>query len=360
VRRPEADVLNWRRWLLIIGSLAGALIFAELLLRIVRPQPLLWDTAAIWEPAEGPGWRRRANLNVEVNTGERTVRVISDERGHRIGAKNAGHADLEILAIGDSFVEALQVDAEHTMIALMGESLSQSLGRTVRVTNGGVGGWNANQYLIAAKRELEGARYDVVLIFVYLENDLVSRRIESMPATPPAPVNVSTLLMRHSHLYVFARNWRELRRMRSAPRQRHVLTSIMRDEAASRDWQVTGEVLADIAAQAAPRQTHVLYILIPPHYYVDEDELATYVWAMGFDRARVDVGQPARLLTAELARKGLTVFDATPALKRAYDAGRKDLYGRIDRHLAPAGHQVMADALRSMVMPHLVAPHGTN
>src|SRR6185503_6298606 len=104
-------------------------------------------------------------------TGERSVRVLSDERGHRIGAARRPRPDRSVLAIGDSFVEALQVEAEQTMTALLAESLTRSSGRTVRVVNGAVGGWDANQYLIAAKRELDGAKYDLLLVFVFLEND---------------------------------------------------------------------------------------------------------------------------------------------------------------------------------------------
>jgi lysophospholipase L1-like esterase len=348
-----------RRALLVLGSLLCALLLAELLLRTFLPQPLVWNTSAIWEPIDGPGWRRRPNLNVAVNTGERTVRVISDARGHRIGTAPVAHADLEILAIGDSFVEALQVDAEQTMTALLAASLSRSLGQSVRVVNGGVGGWDANQYLIAAKRELNGAQYDLLLVFVFLENDVVARRVDSVPAARVTPPGLSAFLLAHSHLYVFGRNWMELRRMQSGTR-RHLLTGIMRTEASSPDWRVTADVLADIAAEARARQTRVAYILIPPHHYIDENALASYAAAMGVDRSQLDVSQPARLLTAEVVRKGLTVFDATPALARADHAGRKDLYGRIDRHFSPAGHQVMADFLHSIAISSLVPHDGTH
>jgi len=373
VRRPEADLLIWRRSLLISGSIVSALVLAEFLLRVFLPQALGWNTALIWEPAEGAGWRRKPNLDVEVNTGERTARVFSDERGHRIGAARIAHPDVAILAIGDSFVEALQVNAEQTMTALLAESLSRQSGRTVAVVNAGVGGWDANRYLIAARRELESARYDLVLIFVFLENDLVSRRVDSFPAatnlTVPDVPRGATLeaklsrlgliadvfLMRHSHLYVYGRNLRELQRMRSGARHYHLLTSIMRTEEDSPDWQVTGDVLADIATRAAQQQTDVLYVLIPPHQYLDAKALASYAGAMGVSVSDVDVGQPARLLTAQLSKKGLKVVDATVALKRAFDDGQKDLYGRIDRHFAPAGHRVMASFLEPIVIASLAS-----
>lgn len=340
-----------RRAILVLCSIGCALLLAELVLRAFLPQALAFDTAAIWEPVEGLGWQRRANLDVAVNTGERTVRVLSDARGHRIGAARRPRPDLSVLAIGDSFVEALQVEAEQTMTALLAESLTRSSGRTVDVVNAGVGGWDANQYRIAARHELERARYDVVLIFFFLENDRVAQRVDSFRAARPPTM---PFLMRHSHLYVYGRNWRELQRMRTGARRSHLLTSIMRTEADSPDWQMTGDVLADIAALASPHRTNVVHILIPPNQYLDERALDATAGALGLDRSQLDVSQPARLLTAQLAAKGLVVFDATTALRRAYDTGTA-LYGRIDRHFAPAGHRVMAGALQPIILPYLAA-----
>ena len=353
-------------------SVSVLLLLLELSLRILMPQALAWDTGLIWEPTAGLGWQRRPNLNIHVNTGEREVQLISDALRHRIGTIPDESADVRILAVGDSFVEALQVDYAQTMTSLLAKALATSSDRKVAVVNAGVGGWDPNQYRIIAQQELERARYALVLVFVYMENDVVDSRIESFPPTKrltwPQPryntvrATLDTLsllgqawLRQHSHLYVYYLNSVEFRKMRDGSRTQHFLSNIMRSNAASAAWQVTGEVLGEIDGIAAQYDTPVLYVLIPPPHYIDEHLLERYVRAFGLEMSQVDTAQPARLLISELAKKGLTAVDATEALRTAFNAGQKDLYGQIDRHFAPAGHRVMAQFLEPLVARHLLS-----
>src|SRR5262245_16181110 len=141
-----------RLWL-IAASLAVCLLILEVAFRMFMPQPILFDTEAIWEPAAGIGRRPRANIDVSVNTGERDARVITDEWGHRIGSSRKPPGQLRVLAIGDSMLQAIQVDYEQTLTALLARALSASLGRDTEVVNAGMGGWDPNQYLIAARAE---------------------------------------------------------------------------------------------------------------------------------------------------------------------------------------------------------------
>src|SRR5436309_2168566 len=99
-----------RSGLLLCGISLSVLLLLELSLRIFMPQLLIWDTRLVWEPVAGLGWQRRPNLNIRVNTGEREVQLITDALRHRIGRDPEESPDLRILAVGDSFVEALQVD----------------------------------------------------------------------------------------------------------------------------------------------------------------------------------------------------------------------------------------------------------
>ena len=362
----------WRSIVLLCGVSFGFLLLLELFFRIFWPQPLAWDTGMVWEPVAGLGWQRRPNLNIRVNTGEREVRVVSDALRHRIGTVPEEKPDVRILSVGDSFVEALQVDYGQTMTTLLAKALAMSSGRKVGVVNAGVGGWDPNQYRIMAQQELERAKYALVLVFVYMENDLVDRRLESFAPTtrltPPQPrydtvrAMLSTLsvlgdawLRQHSHLYTFCLNSVELRKIRAGAYTQHFLSNIMRSNSESPAWRITGEVLAETAGIAAEYDTPVMYVLLPPPHYIDENMLKTYVRAFGIELSQVDIAQPARLLMAELAKRGLTVVDATEALRTAFKAGEKDLYGHVDRHFGPAGHQVMAQFLAPLVARHLLS-----
>jgi hypothetical protein len=310
---------------------------------------------------------------VRVNTGEREVRLLTDATRHRIGATSSGPGQIRILAVGDSMVEAIQVEAEQTMTALLARSLSTRVGRTVEVVNAGVGGWDPNQYLTATRQELEASSYELVLIFVYLENDVVSRRVASYPAAtnltaPPLRpfedgaartldvlgLRLQALLRAHSHVFVLSQNLLELRRSRSGTRP-HLLSNALRANVASSSWQTTADILEDIAVAGSRVHVPVLFVLLPPAHFIDPRILATLESALNIPPAEVDVHQPAERLTAELTRRGLEALDPAPALKRAFDEGEHDLYGHIDTHLAPAGHQVMARFLEPIVLSHIAA-----
>jgi hypothetical protein len=61
----------------------------------------------------------------------------------------------ELVALGDSYLEAMQVEYEDTMTALLEKRLSSRLGRSMRILNTGVGGWDPNQYRIQLERRAE-------------------------------------------------------------------------------------------------------------------------------------------------------------------------------------------------------------
>jgi hypothetical protein len=51
--------------------------------------------------------------------------------------------------------------------------------------------------------------------------------------------------------------------------------------------------------------------------------------------------------------RGLSFIDMTPIFREAYENGILDLYGRIDNHLAIAGHQLVAEAIYPLVYEQL-------
>lgn len=106
----------------------------------------------------------RAQLDISINTGEGGARFLTDEAGFRVGATGGADADINVLALGDSFLAALQVDYEETFAARIEGGLAAEFGATVRVFNAGVGGWNPNEYLQRARQELALRSFDAVLV----------------------------------------------------------------------------------------------------------------------------------------------------------------------------------------------------
>ena len=113
---------------LLAVSLAISLLLGEILVRLIAPQQLIVPSHDILRPDETIGWRHRENANAQINTGEGTVHFVSDENGYRINsiAEDEANAepDISIITIGDSFLEAVQVENRFTIPQVIRRILS--------------------------------------------------------------------------------------------------------------------------------------------------------------------------------------------------------------------------------------------
>ena len=154
-------------------GLLVSLLFAEAAARMVAPQQLILIRPDLWRPADTVGWLHQPNIDLEVNTGERTARILTDAEGFRVGPEGRVEADKTVLLLGDSFMEALQVDWEQSGAGLLQDALARQLGEPVAVRNAGVGAWNVDHYRLRAEQLLGSGDYDLVITSVFLRNDIV-------------------------------------------------------------------------------------------------------------------------------------------------------------------------------------------
>ena len=343
----------------VAASLAG-----ELLVRAVAPQQLIMIRPDIWAPADTLGWTHRANLDTRVNTGERSVRLVTDRRGFRISP--AGHVDAHprVLLIGDSYMAALQVEYEQSFAGLMETELSEMLGTPVTVMNTGVGAWDASHYLLMARKALSVDPPDLMVVAVYLGNDLVTERREAFrpvelvehselrwPRRLTADELVDAVarpindrLETTSHLFVLGKTSLGSVLMRLGLTARYIPPELREDQRDWAAWDVTADVLAEIDALARDRGVPAIFALIPSNYQVDPELLRSHARALGLDPSTLDPEQPNRILGGALLDRGLAVVDLLPAFRSAHQAGDV-LYGRIDPHFAPDGHREMWRAM---------------
>src|SRR4051812_13500318 len=106
---------GWLRIIANIGlfsiAICIALVGAELAVRLLVPQQLILKRTDIWQPADTLGWTHLPNVNTTVNTGERAVHFRTDADGYRVArAGRRESANRTVLLLGDSFMEALQVE----------------------------------------------------------------------------------------------------------------------------------------------------------------------------------------------------------------------------------------------------------
>ena len=365
--------------LLACVSLCVAFGMGEGLVRLVAPQQLILKRPDIWQPIDTLGWVHRPGVNTTINTGEGTVRLITDRDGYRVGPAGRIDGKKRILLLGDSFMEALQVEYERSFAGLLETRLAQRLGEPVAVRNTGVGGWDPPQYLVAERRALARERFDLVLVAVYLGNDVVPRRIERF--APRAPVEVHPLRWPRrldaselidavlypindffevrSQLFIFVKTRAEAMRARLGLTAEEFPIDLLRREADSPRWSVTGEICRDIREAARAHGVPVLFVLVPAPYQVDSADFAQALRQFEIEPGAVDLEQPNHLLAEVLRRYRLTILDALPEFRREANTGAH-LYGRVDRHLSPEGHDVLERLVEPAVAASLSRPGRTS
>jgi hypothetical protein len=363
--------------LVALCGLALALGLSELLVRLVAPQELIIKRPDVWRPADTLGWFHWPNVNTTINTGDRTVRFITDADGFRVGSAGRTDGAKRILLLGDSFMEALQVNYEQSLAGLLETRLSERLHRPVAVRNTGVGGWDPPQYLMEARRELGRERFDLVLVSVYLGNDIVQQRVDWYPPRAPAEVHhwrlprrlssgelvdavlypFNDFLETRSQLYVFIKSRSDVLLRQLGLTAKYFPDDLLRQEADSPRWSVTAQILSDIRDVARAHGAPTLFMLIPAPAQVESDEVERAIKGFHIDPASVDLAQPDRLLTAAMQTHQLTVWDGLPDFLQAARAGTR-LYGVVSRHLSPEGHDVLERGIESLVLSRLAGSPG--
>jgi hypothetical protein len=358
-------------------SLGIACGVGEVTVRLIAPQQLIIKRPDIWQPTDTLGWTHRPNVNTTINTGERTARVFTDGDGFRVSRAGRVEGQRRILLLGDSFMEALQVDYEQSLAGLLETRLTTRLGDTVAVRNTGVGGWDPPQYLMEARREIGREPFDLVLVSVYLGNDVVSRRVERYPPGPPVDVPFHRLrLPRHlayaelvdalfypindflkarSHLFLLVKKQASTVRMRLGLTAEYFPDELLKREASSPRWQVTAEICRDIRDLARAHGTATVFMLIPAPFQVDTAAFYRALQGFKVDQAAVDLDQPERLMTDAMRTYGLDVLDVLSEFRRAERSGSR-LYGTVDPHLSPEGHELLEHLVEPAVAAKLTHP----
>ena len=342
---------------LLGGSCLVALLAGELVVRLAAPQQLILKRPDLWRPDSVLGWVHRPLVNSNINTGERTVVLRTDDYGHRIGEiRDTTPAVVRILLLGDSYMEALQVPYEQSLAGLLESNLPLEIGLPVTVENTAVGGWDPDQYLIQARHSFSQNKYDAVLVSLYVGNDIISRARSVVPARPPVEVHhvrlprslaysefvdallypVNDWLEARSHLFLFVKNRLSSLRVQlglSALELPRVFLKAAHDD---KRWQLTAALCDSIAAAADTAGTPVLFFLIPTAYQLSTESFNRYLESFNVDSATVDIELPNRMLEAAFAANGRVFIDLLQTLREA--ALQAPQYGTVDPHFSAAGH----------------------
>lgn len=360
--------------LLCAAAVLICLLIAEGAVRWLAPQKLITRYSRVWRPDSIIGTRNQENVNTTINSGEGTVRFITDSDGYRInsvGERDAPRGEKAVLFIGDSFLQAIQVENEYTIPQIVKKSLIRKYGPGISVTNTSTGGWNPNHYHIEAKR-LAGRPYDLAIIFLYTANDIVCSRIERYPPAYthqphhfrfPGSLGrrecvdallypINDILECRSHLFVLMKNRTKWLRIKMGLSAYYFPRNFALEMRESPCWDVTADICKSISDEFNGRGIPCLFVLLPTDYQVNREIFDRYARSFDIDTASVDLYQPNRLLKHSFASRSLTLIDPIEHLRRKAEAGTT-LYGFIDSHFNEHGHEAVAAYITPLIESYL-------
>jgi hypothetical protein len=354
---------------IVVFSIFVSLVVAEGLVRLLAPQSLILLRPDIYIPTEQLAWRHAPDVDTRVNTGEREIRWRTDDQGMRIGGDLSNSGEMTLVALGDSYLEAMQVEYEDTMTALVEKRLSSRLGRSLRILNAGVGGWDPNQYRIQLEKSLKTRRIDGVVVFVFLGNDIISHHADNYPARQAIPRHalklpsslewheliaavgypINDFLEVRSHLFILVKTRLKYALMRMGLTAYYFPEMLLRSQASSNKWEVTADILEEIAVMGNHHDLKTLFVLLPSPSEANPEEGLETANAFGITSEMIDLDQARLLLGEQLRRRNLSTVDMTSALRAAIRERMPDVYGRVDNHLGIGGHQVVANTLEEVI-----------
>lgn len=360
----------------MITSALLCLVLTEVCIRLFLPQKLITQYSIIWRPDETFGWRHQENINTLINSGEGVVHFVTDRHGYRVNWNNEKaenrqfREEKSILFLGDSFIEAIQVENRFTIPQVIREKFTTDYNINISVTNAGVGGWNPNHYLLEAQR-LAHQKYYLAIIFLWVANDIICERVQYYEPRQKAqphrfrvpqrldyqeiidsilyPINDSFEVS--SHLYVFLKNrtkWLRMKLGLSAYYLPSIFATGMRQ---SPCWETTASVCKAIHYEFSRNGTPCFFVLLPADYQVDTNVFYAYTKSFNIDVTTVDLEQPNKLLKTLF--ESVLLVDPLEYMRAKANTGIK-MYGTIDSHLNVSGHKIVAEYITPVIESFVV------
>ena len=369
-----------KRLALPIGMLALSLLLsllaAEMLIRLVRPQPrLVISPGGFYSPDPpgryrlSPGYRGRIYNRAEYSN---DIRI--NEAGLRGPEIGPGSADaLRILVIGDSFVFGVGVEDAETFTAVLAAGLTRE-GVVAEGLNAGIPAFGVPDAEDWLRRHGVDLEPDIVILAIFLGNDLVDASpdreeilmVDGLLVPSQSAGGLKAWLHRHSHLYVAIKGLLEqpgLLPLRGKlglgePWKIRILKeefSVYR-RSAETDLapaiEATDEALGRLVSLADEYEFKLVAVLIPSEIQVDPDRWLGGLASLGLDGGDYDPEMPTRIFSRLLEEHTIATLDLGPGY-RAGLADGEPLYFRLDRHWTVEGHDLAADSLADFLLPYL-------
>lgn len=386
---------------LLLAGLVAALLLAEFAARQLPGRPYVEDNGNLWQCDRLVGWRGKPDDTATVDTEGYIHKVRKNSAGMHDGEHKIEKEDnvFRILVLGDSFVEARQVEEVETSHQVLEEVLNQNAPPPLRfeVISAGSIAWGPAQELMYFRTEGKAYQPDLVLGYWYPANDLMDilpdHRMTfdgtncyapyftmcpdgfdpepwfSAPGLPPTWGDCSTLKKGMTgllnRLYFHSRLYQRLEPllMKGQPRIRYNYNFSpwlegQSDQTLDTAYQVTDEIYAHLAHEANQVGAKVALVVVPLKEAIyDEIDPAVHE-ALQIKYPELQNSNPRlpnQKLTELMSARNIPVFDLQPEFIDHLRAGGGVLYGNVDSHWNIPGNQLAGELIaRWLVSNHLV------
>ncbi len=344
------------------------LILGELIIRWLKPQQLIYINENVWQSDTIVGWKHTPNVNLKINTGEQEVNFRTDSNGFRINVvNNRTDSAINILAIGDSFVEAIQVENENTMNEKLRKKLSEK-GINTTIRNTGVGGWSMGQYYLQAKNELARVKYNLGIVYIFIGNDFADSFDTILPAKKPDFSNtfkiplsfdknewiryflypINNKLEMKSHLFVLFKKTSKIVLAKLGLTAYYFPDIFLISEANNKKIETLKVATNTIKKIFEEYNTPLIFVLIPESYQVNTEIFNEYVKMFNIERERTDLYQPNKIARQVIGETKCVLLDPIEYYKSLSKNGQS-LYFKTDNHFNENGHEALANFILQSV-----------
>lgn len=316
------------------------------------------------------GYINAANFTNEFISagGEFKMLVKTNSRGERGPNVPIGENDFIILGLGDSFAFGQGVDFNETFFEIIENKLQENYpGKNARVLNFGVGGYNNKQELLMAKRLSSEMSPKLVIVGVFIGNDIYGNAENFLNYDVQNYCLVSNQSQTSRKKYfkeLIGENFKSYafisQKIRMIPVLREFLISIglmgekrmppyvetLKNPPAKTiesGWIETDKTIREFADFAEQNSAKTVFVLIPSAYQVYGGKLKKEFELYGVNPAGYEIDYPEKRIKNELeGKKNVVVIDLLPEFRE--NSGKK-LYYENDPHWNAEGNRLAAEII---------------
>jgi len=357
---------------LILFSTVITLISAEVILRMFYPQRLgVWyDTrdGIVIHPPNLKRYATKFRQATQINS------LGMRDREHTV-AKEKGI--FRILVLGDSFMEAFQVNFEESLPRLLGKNLQKVTRFPIEVINASVSGWGTDHQLAYLKRHAIKFEPDLILVAMTLHNDvsdnlaetfhtvvngkLLAEPVRETPSVEYMIIQIKGSIASHFHLYQLYRKYWHLKDIQNESQllDSHVIDLISRIDKTQliKGWELTYQLSRGIQTVGRQIGAETVIFLIPLAMQLSEERLASFLDTHNLSPGEIFFKKPQEMMKGFGKLQGIEVIDLLPHFKKWKEANLKELYLKGDGHWNQYGHRVASESIvQELFLRGLIKP----